>query len=141
METISNNVRTARVLNALAGGYTDAFGTILDRSGFGTIRLVVLFGAISATPIIRVRMLEGNAADMSDATLVGSSVTIEDGSADNKVVILEQLRPAKRYVRLHIQEVSGTAAIDGAIAELGGARSVATSDDASVLTRSIQLGA
>lgn len=136
--TICENVKTYRVLDATAAGYTDLSGTIIDRSGFGTVRFVVLFGAISADPIIRVRCFESDASDMSGATLVGSSAQLEDASADNKLVILESVRPSKRYVQLRLQEVVGTAAVDGAIAELGGSRRVPTTDDASVALRRLQ---
>lgn len=137
MDSISNNLRTVRVLNATAAGYADIAGATIDRQGANSVRYVVLFGAISASPIIRVLVLESDAANMSGASTVSGIVTIEDGSADNKLAILEHLRPTKRYLQLRVMEIGGTAAIDGAICELGGLRQAPSTADASVAGQAI----
>lgn len=139
MNTLSTNVKTTRVSNAVAAGTSTVSSSIVDTSGFDTHRFVFLFGAITAGASLRIRLQQGANANMSDAEDIDGDVDFLD-TDDNKLGIIEVVRPAKRYLRARVERATQNTVIDGIICEQWGSRIVPTVDDATtVKTRSIAI--
>jgi len=132
MEFLSNKVKTIRVSNAVAVGTTTITVTTVDMANYDGVRFLVLFGAITdGTPNLQGR--QGQQSNMSDAaTLLGTDVAMAD-TDDNKIGILEVVRPQERYVDCQIVRGGATGCvIDGVIAELFNPRVQPITQDATV---------
>lgn len=115
---LTNATKTQRVLNATAVGTTNVNTSVVDTAGFGGVRFIVLYGAVTdGTNSIKAQ--QGTASDGSDmADLAGTNVAVA-ATDDNKLAVVEVIRPRERYVRAVVVRGGATGAvIDGAIAEL-----------------------
>lgn len=136
-KTISENVKTARVMDGQSPGTTTINSFVVDTANFKSARFVALLGAITAGGTVTVRLQQGTLANGSDmADLVGMSVAYTDAD-DNKAAILEVVTPRERYVRCVIERATQPSVIDGVICELGGPSQPPTTDDATIKGRVI----
>lgn len=124
---ISNQIKTTRVMNAVAAGTTAQNSSSVDMANFEGVRFTAAFGAIVAGAATSVNVAQ-SADDSSFADLLGSGVTVEDDD-DNQVVVIDIWRPVDRYVRCEIARATQNATIDGVIAEQYGPRVLPTTDD------------
>lgn len=132
-KTISQNVKTARVMNAQAAGVTNINSSVVDTANFDIARFEALLGAINATGVVNVKLQGGALADGSDmADLVGCAVAYGD-TDDNKVAILEVSCPRERYMRCVIERTVANSVIDGVLCLLGGPSIAPTTDDAATV--------
>lgn len=137
MQTLSTSVKTTRVSNAVVAGVTTISSAIVDTVGFDSTRFEVLMGAINATANVVVTVQQGDVSDLSDAQNLVGSVALTD-TDDNKVAIVEVLRPTRRYLRVQVTRNNANSVIDGILALQYGARILPTTDDATTIkTRSI----
>lgn len=131
---ISRSCKVTRVLNAVAAGTTEQLGSVIDMQNFDTVLFLVAFGAIVAGAATSIKAQQGTLADGSDmADLAGSSVTVAD-TDDNKVAMLEVVRPQERYVRVAVERATQNATIDGALAIQGDPRTSPVTQPTSVIT-------
>lgn len=122
MEFLTSATKTVRVINGTAAGTTAVNGAVVDMSGFEGVRFIVAFGTITdGTPSITAQ--QGQLLDGSDMADLAGTAVAEAITDDNKLAIVEVYRPRERYVRLVVTRGGVTGAVlDGAIAELYGAR-------------------
>lgn len=133
---ISNQIKTTRVMNAVAAGTTDQNSSSVDMSNFEGVRFIAAFGAITAGAVTSVKVAQ-SADDTNWDDLLGSAVTVADDD-DNQVVVIDVWRPIDRYIRCTIDRGTQNAVIDGVIAEQYGARVLPTTDDSTtVVSREI----
>jgi hypothetical protein len=133
MRHLTDQVVTDRVSAAVAVDTADITSDIVDMAGFDGVRFIVLWGDITdGTPKVKVQ--QGAAAAMGDAAdLEGTSVAaaITD---DGKLLIVDVLHPAERYVRCVVTRAGSTGAVvDGILAEKYQARTEPVTQDADVV--------
>lgn len=97
-----------------AAGTTAITGAVLDMSGFESAMVLVTFGAITAGAVTSIKMQQGDASDLSDATdLAGTGQTIAD-TDDDKTFYIDLVKPAKRYCRLYVSRGTQNAVVASA---------------------------
>jgi hypothetical protein len=95
---------------------------IVDMKGFDAIIWVVLLGNVVNGSVITLSMVEDeDSAHGDDPTETATAdklatTATANASHDDKLVVYECLRPAKRYVRLNITPTTQDAPFDGVIA-------------------------
>jgi len=128
---LSSNWKVKRVINATAAGTTTINSTSVDMSGFESVTFLVAFGAIVAGAATSIKAQQSS-DDTSFNDLKGTAVTVAD-TDDNKVAILEVIRPLDRYVRVVVARATQNSTIDSAVAHQGRALEAAVSHDTTVL--------
>jgi hypothetical protein len=109
--------KVTRVLNSVAAGQTNQYGSVIDMSGFEGVEFVALFGALSNNQVTSMKAQQGNLSDGSDmADLAGSLHTQLADTDGGKCLVTDLFRPQKRYVRCVVTRGTANAVIDGVIA-------------------------
>ena len=134
MLSFKENVKVTRVSNAVAAGTTDVECTGVDMTGFNSITFMAAFGTITGSAVTSVKAQASDDDGSTDtySDLEGTSITVADDT-DNKVVLLEVVKPTKKYIRLVIDRGTQNAVVDGAFAFQTGLRSGPVTQPTSVL--------
>lgn len=116
---ITKNIKVLSVSNAVAAGTSDSNATAVDMAGFNSVAFIVCLGAIVSGGVqsIKVQQSDDNS---TFADLEASGFTIAD-TDDNGVVLVEVMRPEKRYVRVVTKRATQNTTIDRVIALQGNA--------------------
>lgn len=95
-------------------GTTDIDAAILDMTGFKSVILLLIVGAITSGAVTSVKFEQGDAADLSDGSdLEGTGITIADDD-DNETFVSDLIKPTKRYVRAIVVRGTQNAVVAGA---------------------------
>ncbi len=115
---LSDDIKISRVMPAIAAGKDDTNeGVVLDMANCQGVVFIAAFGTISDTSVTKIVAQQGDESDGSDmADLKGSAVSVTPGTDNNKLVVLDIKKPAKRYVQCNIIRATANAVIDGVIA-------------------------
>lgn len=123
MENLTHQVVTKR-LKVDGTNYTGAAGITtltsepVDTANADIVRFIVGYGAITATAVTSNKVRHGAASNMSDgADLLATSQSVAD-SDDNKIVIIEVVRPLERYMDVVTVRGTANAVVDFVICEL-----------------------
>lgn len=120
------NAKVTRVSNDGAGtaSATPTKGTILDMAGFESVMFVALMADVVSGSVVALRAAQADVNDTAKmALLTGSSGgTAGASDVDNKLVILDVVRPNKRYVEVQLFHTTQDAPFDGILAIQYGAR-------------------
>lgn len=131
---LSHQIKTVRVQNAVAAGTTDQQSSGVDTTGADGVRFVVGFGTLTAGQVTSAKLQcsddDGDADDYTDLANVETAALADADS--NKLLILDVVRPPKKYVRLYEDRATQNAVIDFAVAELYNLRDVPTSTHSTV---------
>jgi len=140
MEGLSllKNAAIDRVSNAVAAGTTDINSTGVDMAGFDSVLFSVAFGTITSTAVTSVQ-IDHSDDNSSWNAVEGSKVSIPDTDS-NKVVVVECVRPTKRYVRCTVDRGTANAVVDGITACRTLARKVPTSQGSTVSGSKVIVG-
>ena len=126
------DVKSIRVSNAVAAGTTDVETTVVDRQGFAGVSFEALFGTLTDTAVTGIKVQQGDASDLSDASDLAGSAQAIAASDDNKVLLTDVYKPTKRYVRLVVTRATANAVIDGVMAHLYEPMNKPVTHDASI---------
>jgi hypothetical protein len=139
MRSLSTNLRTIPLSfgtdEEVDSGFVNR-GTV-DTQGFSAVRFVVMVA--NSTGALRIR-LKG-ADQVSSFSAVSSSIgqlgnVVEVNSINNKIVVLEVVRPRQRFLRLEARRVA-SASIAAILADMGSASDAPVPADESVADRQI----
>ena len=113
------NHKIVRVMNAVAAGTTSQNGSSVDMQGFNTVTFIAAFGTLTDTAVTGIKAQQSSDDGSSDtfADLEGTAKAIAD-TDDNKLLVLEIVKPRERYVRPVITRGTANAVIDSVIAIL-----------------------
>ncbi|MCA0354712.1 MAG: hypothetical protein LCH85_22185 [Chloroflexi bacterium] len=133
MESLTNNVKIVRVLNAVAAGTSSQNSSVVDTQGYEAVTFVAAFGALTATQVTSVKVQQGTQAGGGDMTDLEGTLTgpLADGDG-NKLITVEVIKPRERYVRAVINRGTANAVIDGVFAILTNPRVAPITQDSSV---------
>lgn len=136
---LSKNVVTKRIMPD-GSGWTVAAGTsnvasdIVDTAGYDGIRFILAMGAIVSGAATSANVQQNTANSASGmADLAGSSITIAD-TDDNKLIVIEIIKPLERYLRLETLRATQNSTVDGLIVELFNPRTMPVTQDSTVAT-------
>lgn len=103
-----------RILNAVAAGTTPQTSSTVDMQLYNGLVLLAGFGTITSGAVTSVSAQQSG-DDVTYTPIAGSTLTIAD-TDDNKIVLIELIKPLKRYVQLVISRATQNAVIDFAVA-------------------------
>lgn len=117
-----SNLHTKSILcktNVAAGATDITDATAVDTAGFNGIRFIFLFGTITAgaaTSIAACGLATSSPTPGTD-DIAGSKITVAD-TDDDKIVVLDIVKPSQRYVRPFVKRATQNAVLNGIIAQL-----------------------
>ena len=114
--SLLNQVAFERVENAVAAGTTDQTSAGVAIDGFEVLTFLVLWGAITTSAVTSVKLQQSSDDGSTDvySDIEGTNITVAD-DADNKMTIIEIVKPTKRYVRAYLDLGTQNAVIDGVV--------------------------
>lgn len=128
-EFLSANKLT-RVIDRIAAGSSDETGGTIDMKGFENVTFIVGFGTIVSAAVTGIRVEQGAASGMGDATdLEGSAIGVADDD-DTSIVAIEIIKPRERYLRVVVDRATQNAEIDFGLAIQSGPRAKPVTHDA-----------
>ena len=102
----------SRQLNAVAAGQTDQDGAVLDMLGFDLIAGVAALGAFTDAGVAALELRGSPNANGSASVLEATTATMVGATSSNKLLILEAVRPANRFVFFRVKRSVQNIAID-----------------------------
>lgn len=129
-----NNVDVSVVEGAAAAAQTELTTEVVDMAGWSGVMFIAHLGDVASGCVL------GLVADHSDdddggwEDLVGPLAHTADATdADNKVMVLDVAKPAKRYVRARLTRTTADAVVNGIVAVRYGPLSVPVTQGSTVL--------
>lgn len=107
-----------KVLVSTAAGTGDTLnGDILDLQNCDSVIGIVALGDVANTAVATLKAYTGDAANLSDGAYeaVTATVTADATSADDKLLILDVIRPGKRYCRFDLVRATANIEVDGIV--------------------------
>ena len=119
MLNLSTSVKFKRVSDAVAAATADVESASLDTQGFGAAMFCVAMGAVNAGNVVAVKAQQSSDDGVADgwSDLEGTSISVAD-DADDDLVLLDIVRPQKRYVRCVVEIGTVNAVVDAIIGML-----------------------
>lgn len=107
-----------KVLVATVAGTDDTLsGDIIDLQDCDSACGIAILGDVTATSVVTLKAYTGDEAALGDGTyeVVTATVTATATSADNKLLILDVIKPGKRYCRFDVVRATANAVVDGVV--------------------------
>lgn len=135
----NNLLKNTNVVRVSADGAgsasaTPSKGTIIDMAGYDSVMFIALMGNVLDTSAVALKAA-GAATNSTGAMalLTGSAAgTASATSFDDKLVILDVVRPPYRYIEAQLFHVTADAPFDGIVAVQYNARDVPVTQGATV---------
>lgn len=118
IESLLKAAKVDKLLVATGAGFGDTLnGDILDLQGCDSVLLIAILGDVSNTAVATLKAYCGEQAALGDGAYktVTATVTADATSADNKLLILDVIKPGKRYVRADLVRATANIVVDGII--------------------------
>lgn len=131
-----------KVLIATAAGTNDTLsGDILDMQNCDSVTGIAILGDVIATSVVTLKAYTGDVANLSDGAYetITATVTADATSADNKLLVLDIIRPGKRYVRFDLVRATANAVVDGVISVRYNFKSLPTTQPTDVVNSNINV--
>jgi len=142
MNSLLKDTKIVRVANAAAAAQTDVTTSVVDMAGYDSVMFVAALGDVTATSVLTLTVKENTANSTSSptpASVTGGSCTYTAAAsdADNKLMAVDVVRPAYRYVFAVLSRGTANAVVDGVFAILYRSRSVPVTADSTVLASAL----
>lgn len=142
MLTILKNCKITRIENAAVAGTTDLDGDVLDMTGYDGVLFIAILGDATSGSVLELQAFGNTANSTSSPTpveLSADSVTYTAGAsdADNKLMVLDVLRPNYRYVFARLVIDTQNCVVDGMIAIQYRAKSPPVTQGSTVLASAL----
>ena len=139
-ESLLKSSKFDRVLAATVAGTGDTLsGSILDLQDCDSVIGIAILGDVTDTAVITLKAYTGNNSALSDGTYETetATVTATATSADSKMLILDIVKPGKRYCRFDIIRATANAVVDGAVGVRYNFRTIPTAQSSNVVGSNI----
>lgn len=114
-------------------------GSIIDLGSptegiFDSVCFVAILGEVTAAAVVTLKAYYGDAAALGDGAYktTTAAITAAGNDTDNNLLILDVIRPGKRYVRADLIRDTQNAVVDSIIAIRYNARTIPTTQTAAV---------
>lgn len=118
LESLLKAAKIDKVLVATAAGTDDTLeGDILDMQDCDSVMGIAILGEVTTTAVLTLKAFTGDVADLSDGayeTVTATATALVD-SADNKLLVLDVIKPGKRYARFDLVRATANAVVDGIV--------------------------
>lgn len=119
MLSMLNEVKFDKVLVATGAGTTDTLtGDIIDLQDCNSVTGVTILGDVTNGAVLTLKAYTGDNSALTDGAYEATTATVTAtaASADNKLLVLDVVKPGKRYVRFDLVRATANAVVDGIIA-------------------------
>ena len=134
---LTNECVTKRVINATVAGQTDITSAAIDTLGYAGFRVVALAGTITDTSVSYVKVQDCDTSGGSYNDVAGSKQSFQTTGDSNNMIILDILKPTKRFIKVIFSRATANCVIDGVLVELYHADYGAPSKDTTVSAQKI----
>lgn len=116
-------------------------GDILDLQGFDSVCGIAILGEVTTGSVPTLKAFTGNEAALGDGAYEADTATkTADGNdTDNTLLVLDIVKPGKRYVRFDLTRASANSVVDGIIAIRYNARTVPVTQGADVADSAVSV--
>ena len=118
IESLLKASKIDKVLIATAVGTDDTLsGDILDLQDCDSAMGVAILGDVTTLSVVTLKAYTGDVATLTDGAYetVTATVTADATSADDKLLVLDVIKPGKRYCRFDLVRATANAVVDGVI--------------------------
>ena len=118
IESILKATKIDKVLVATAAGTADTLtGDILDLQNCDSVMGIAILGDVTNTAVVTLKAYTGDNSALADGAYetVTATVTADATSADDKLLVLDIVKPGKRYCRFDLTRATANAVVDGII--------------------------
>jgi hypothetical protein len=142
MLSLLKDCKITRLENSAAAGTTDLDGDVLDMDGFDGVAFVAALGDVTTGSVLELQVFGNTANSTSSPTPVELTVdnatfTAGASDADSKLLVVDVVRPAYRYVFPRIKRGTANAVVDGVIAIQYRAKSLPVTQGSTVLASAL----
>lgn len=131
-----------KVLVATAAGTSDTLtGDILYLANCDSVTGIAILGDVDNTAVVTLKAYTGDASNLSDGAYetVTATVTATTTSADDKLLVLDVIKPGKRYCRFDLVRATANAVVDGIIAIRYNYKAIPTTQGSDVVDSDISV--
>lgn len=142
IQSILKECAIDKVLNNTAAGTGDTLnGDIIDLANFDSVCLIATLGDVVDTAVGTLKAYCGNAAALGDGAYKSTTAgfTANATNADNKVVVLDVVRPGKRYVRADFVRATANIPVESIVAIRYNAGNVPVTQPSDVVASAISI--
>jgi hypothetical protein len=126
MPNLARTVTITRVMDAVAAGQTDQEATVIDMANAEGVVFIAAFGTLGDDAVTGLKVQQGDDPTLTDAADLAGTAQAIAHTDDNGLLVVDLVRPAKRYVRAVVTRGTADAVIDGVIAIQYGTRVLPT---------------
>jgi len=136
MRSILKDTKITRVKNAVAAGTSEILSDTVDMQGYDSVIYVIALGDVDNTCVLTPTAKSNPTDSTSGGTTekAGTATTATATSADNKLLVIEVLRPSQRYVFVSLTRTTANAVLDSIVAVQHAAKSMPVTQGTTVLT-------
>jgi hypothetical protein len=131
-----------KVLVATSAGTDDTLnGDILDLQDCDSVIGIAILGDVTVNSVVTLKAYTGNEAALGDGAYesVTATVTATATSADNKLLVLDIVKPGKRYCRFDLVRATANAVVDGIVGIRYNYRSIPTTQPTDVVNSNVNV--
>jgi hypothetical protein len=131
-----------KVLVATSAGTDDTLnGDILDLQDCDSVIGIAILGDVTENSVVTLKAYTGNEAALGDGAYesVTATVTATATSADNKLLVLDIVKPGKRYCRFDLVRATANAVVDGIVGIRYNYRSIPTTQPTDVVNSNVNV--
>lgn len=142
MLSLLKDCKITRVNNSASAGTSDQDGTVLDMQGYDGVVFIALLGDVTATSVLELQVFGNTASSTSSPT--PTEITADEtiftagaSDADNKAIVVDVVRPSKRYIFPRLKRGTANAVVDGVVAIQYRTRDVPVTQGSTVLASAL----
>jgi hypothetical protein len=143
IESLLKNCAFDRVKNAEADAATAITdGDILDLQNFDSVCAIALLNDVDVSCVPILKAYTGDEAALGDGayeTNTAGGLTATDTDHDNLLLVLDIVKPGKRYVRFDMTRAGGNLTLDGIVAIRYNARNIPVTQGSDVVDSEINV--
>jgi hypothetical protein len=114
MNNLLNNVEFVVVEAAASAAQTELVTDTIDMAGWTGVVFVAHLGDVTTGSVLGLKAEHSDDDDSGFADLAGAlAFTAGASDADNKLLVLDVVRPTKRYVRASLTRTTANAVVNG----------------------------
>lgn len=142
-QSLLKDCKITRVENAAAAGTSEIKTDVLDMTGYDGVLFIAILGDVTDTSVLTLTAKENTANSDSSPTPTAvtdgatAAHTATAADADNKMLVVDVVRPSKRYVFASLTRTTANAVVDAIIAIQYRARDLPVTQGSTVLASAL----
>ncbi len=139
MFSLLKDTKITSVENAAVAGTTDLVTDVLDMAGFDSVLFMAKLGDVTTGSVFQLTVASNptNSASNGTTEKAGTEITAGASDYDNKLVIVDVLRPSQQYVYATLRIDTANAVVDGIFAIQYNSKAVPITQGSTVGTASL----